>query len=376
MTLGSSAMHLPPYHVNYHGPFDQFWKSYGHRDRRILFIFGAGYDPRAIPALATVRRLLGEVATLDTFCARFTNRSDDNFADNSRRSDICLAFLRQLTREMTAKELYHHEVEVDMFDDGLNVIGDQQIQTEFDDTVGRRLDTYTDVIVDVSAFPRVLLFTLLRHIWKRRPDGNLFALLTEAPIEVRIAERGHGTPRYLGDPPNRDTRILWVPVLGAAIERFRTLYEFLKPFDVVPIVPFPAKNPRVGDNIIIDAWHGPFDRWKVPLTNVMYASADNPFDVFRKLVDVVESLKVFRDENAGPYYDQDLSVIVSALSGRSLSLGVLLAALHEGLTLCHSQPTSYELEEKTFLDLLALCSRDELVPTVYWLAGDLYRSAG
>ena len=94
----------------------------------------------------------------------------------------------------------------------------------------------------------------------------------------------------------------------------------------------------------------------------MYASAENPFDVFRKIQDIVEKYrKVFGPQSA---------IVVSALSGRSLSLGVLLAALHSELVMCHAQPKSYKIERRMRMQLNSACKN--VMPTLYWLDGELY----
>ena len=78
---------------------------------------------------------------------------------------------------------------------------------------------------------------------------------------------------------------------------------------------------------------------------MLYASGSIPWDVFRKIADFVESQAGLR---------RDTSVVVSALSGRSLSLGVLMAALWCDLFVCHAQPTTYTIlrRERNALKLI------------------------
>lgn len=359
----SRAGQLPPYDIYLRQPLDEFWSEYGVKDRKVLFVFGVGFDPRCIPALKVIGKIFNQGAHLDTFCTRFTNLRDKQLTDNSRYTAECLRNIHAILRSLSGDRFRHYEVEVNMFSDRGNLVGDQILLREFEDCLKGRLEEYTDVIVDISAFPRTLVFALLSLLWHRRPTKNLFAVLTETPdVAVKIEEDDHGSPTTLGGAKlDFNSRILWIPVLGGALMRFKKIKEFLNPFDIVPIIPFPARNPRVGDNIILAA-RNLFSDWDIPFRNVMYASAENPFDVFRKIQDIVDKYRrVF-----GPQF----SIVVSALSGRSLSLGVLLAALHSDLVMCHAQPKSYFIKPGVRKQLWRTC--DNVMPTLYWLDGELY----
>lgn len=362
--------YLPPYNIYLRQPLGEFWSEYGSQDRKVLFIFGVGFDPRCIPALREISKLVGNGARLDTFCTRFTNLQDRQLDTNREYTAECLRDIHGILRGLSGNEFRHYEVEVNMFSDRGELIGDRLLLEEFEDCLKGRLEEYTDVIVDISAFPRTLVFALLSLLWRSRPNMNLFAVLTETPdVPVKIDEYDHGRPTMLGEIKlNRNARILWIPVLGGAVMRFKKIKGFLEPkgspepIEIVPIIPFPARNPRVGDDILLAA-QNLFRDWDIPFRNVMYASADNPFDVFRKIQDIVEKYrKVFGEQ---------VEIVVSALSGRSLSLGVLLAALHSDLVMCHAQPKSYYIRPSVRKQLKLTCT--QVMPTLYWLNGDLYR---
>jgi hypothetical protein len=258
----------------------------------------------------------------------------------------------------------HYEVEVNLFGLDREQIGDGLLIREFDDCLGSDIGSFTDIIVDISAFPRSLMYTLIGHLWVGRlPSQNLFAVLTDTARPVKIVERDFVTPSYLrGDKHiEKVGPQIWVPVLGGQLSRFEAIYDFLNPEDVFPIIPFPSLNPRRGDDILLSARETLFGRWEVPIDNVLYASGAVPWDVFRKIADFVESQTAIRD---------DVSVVVSALSSRSLSLGVLMAALWCDLYMCHAQPTTYVISTHERNRLKAEC--ESATPTLYWLAGELY----
>lgn len=352
------------YHYYVQRPLEEFWLEYGTQERKVLFVYGLGFDPRCIPALRKTCRIFHESAELVTFCARFTNLFDEHLAENQKNTQECLEQIRYVTRSLIMPRHKHYEVEVNLFGLDREQIGDSLLISEFDDCLGAQMGSFTDVIVDVSAFPRSLMYTLIGHLWESRlPNQNLFAVLTETARPVKIVERDFVSPSYLrGDRHvEKIGPQIWVPVLGGELSRFEAIYEFIKPEDVFPIIPFPSSNPRRGDDILLSARETLFARWGVPIDNVLYASGAVPWDVFRKIADFVESQTTIRD---------DVSVVVSALSGRSLSLGVLMAALWCDLYMCHAQPTTYAISHRERNKLKNDC--ESATPTLYWLAGELY----
>lgn len=353
-----------PYHFYVQERLDTFWRRYGTRGRRVLFIFGLGFDPLCVPALGVVADLFRRNSSLHTVCARFTNIHDEHLEENTAYTEECLERIRYTTAGLRGPEFRHFEIEVNMFSESRELVGDSLLIDEFSASCGAGLADYTDIIVDISAFPRALMYALLGWLWKRRGLGqNLFAALTSVPVQPEIEEWGYTIPRYMlgGPEPPKDSNIVWIPVLGGRIERFEYIHDFLRPSDVFPIIPFPAKDPRLGDDIILKAREPLFEKWRVPFTNVMYASGEIPFDVFRKIHDIVRDYTDFRDT---------LCMVISALSGRSLSLGALLAALWNDIPICHSQPTTYRItpEARDECKLTA----DTATPMLYWLDGELY----
>jgi hypothetical protein len=360
----ASAKQMPAYHYSVQQPLRRFWQDFGIRDRRVLFIFGVGFDPRCVPALSAIAEIFGDEAELTTFCVRFTNLFDQNLATNARHTRECLEQVRYITRGLASTNQRHFEVEVNLFSVDGEQVGDALLIGEFADCLQSRVETFTDIVVDISAFPRSLMYVLLAHLWhRRRPRQNLFAVVTEVEKSVAIAESGYTQPCYmLGErrcaPSGRQ---VWIPVLGSEVERYKRIYEFLQPDDVFPIISFPDSDPRVGDDILLAARSELVESWNIPFGNVMYASGSVPLDVFRKICDFVESHS---------HVTSDVSVVVSALSGRSLSLGVLMAALRCGLYYCHSQPTTYYIRPSDRDQLKRACLRTN--PTLIWLDGELY----
>lgn len=355
---------IPPYHYYVQDGLSSFWQKFGTKSRKILFIFGVGFDPRCVPGLRIMGELFKEEAELHTCCIRFTNFFDEHLEENRKYTQECLNQIRNLINRMSDDSFKHTEIEVNMFSRSKQLIGEELLIDEFQDCFASKFDSYTDIILDISAFPRTLMYALLSYLWGLRKRGqNLFAVLTETPSVVTVDESDYVAPSFMFGQDNaiKEKSIIWIPVLGGRIERFENIHEFLKPDEIFPIIPFPSKDPKAGDHILLNSRVQLFEKWNVPLLNVMYASGDIPFDIFRKIKDIVDQ--------QSPFFTKG-SVVVSALSGRSLSLGVLLAALWSELAICHAQPITYKISN---MDRDVIKSECENVdPTIYWLDGQLY----
>lgn len=346
-------------------PFTQFWGRYGTANRRYLFLSGLGFDPRCTPALRRMVEVLHPSSTLVTFCARFTNLHDPYHERNYAGTLECLEEIRAITRGV--HDTRRFEVEVNIFDQQKRQVGEGLLIREFDDCLGADLQDFTDIIVDVSAFPRSMMYTLIGHLWKQRRQGqNLFAVLTQTAGSGEVRDEDYIDTSYIrGDKRLRPSgEQVWIPVIGGEIDRLDSIHDFLHPTEIFPVLPFPEADPRKGDELLSSARHTIFDKWRVPFENVMYASGSVPWDVFRKLADFTELQRSSKTSG---------SLVVSALSGRAISVGVLAAALWCDLFVCHSQPAAYYMSDAVRKGVRHLCITAE--PSLFWLAGELYEGA-
>jgi hypothetical protein len=218
------------------------------------------------------------------------------------------------------------------------------------------------------------MYTLIGHIWKLRNERqkndrnnqkvqNLFAVITQTPEDSEAKKSKFVAPSYIqGDKrchPEGDQ--VWVPILGGNIDRMDAIYDFLRPTEVFPIVPFPDRNLRRGDSLLTEYREIIFEKWRVPFENIMYASGDVPWDVCRKLSDFAELHKSTKPGS---------SLVISPLARRAISIGALVATLKHNLYTCHIQPAEYTMEQEKRDRIWEECESAEI--TLYWLAGSLY----
>jgi hypothetical protein len=103
------------------------------------------------------------------------------------------------------------------------------------------------------------------------------------------------------------------------------------------VLPWPARDPRRGDRIVLEYRQLLFDEIRLEPRNVIHGAERNPFDLYRTLGALHER------------YCQALSplgpvaMVLSSHSSKLLSVGVLLTAYEHRLEVQHVSPGTYGL---------------------------------
>jgi hypothetical protein len=165
------------------------------------------------------------------------------------------------------------------------------------------------------------------------------------------------------DDTSGATRV-WVLVLGEHQERYiRSIFDFLAPNEVCPVLPFPATNPRRGDDLLLELRRLIFDTIEVEPRNFIYADERNPFDLYRGLCRLSDRYSKAM-EPVG-----DVTVVTSVHGSKVMSVGALLAAYEKNLSVVSVGPTSYRIQPGIDLDKVTAAS--DLI--CLWLDGEPYR---
>jgi hypothetical protein len=248
------------------------------------------------------------------------------------------------------------------------------------------IKSFTDIIVDISALPRGIYFSmigkLLTLIDVNKIDGvechNLFILTSEnAKIDQITIDKdidddlkftfgfGGGLELTSDDP------VIWFPILGEnKKDQILKAYYKVSPREICPLLPFPAKDPRRSDALIIEYHQLLFDELRIEPQNLLYVPEQNPFEAYRNL------------SNAIINYNKTLSLIngckaaISTFSSKLLSLGALMSAYELnnrsidkiGVGVLNVEPSGYKIEEEDSISTIN--NESELFLT--WLAGEPY----
>lgn len=187
-------------------------------------------------------------------------------------------------------------------------------------------------------------------------------------VDSKISEEGgdkaewvYGFSGGLARLAEADVPRIWAPVLGTGqVTRLKKIVDFVNPREICPVLPFPAMNPRRGDDLLGEYRDLLFDSWKVEPRDIIYASEQNPFDVYRALCRLDERYRSALARLGGA------KTVVSAHSSKLLSLGVLLAAFERELAVPQVQPTGYLVHDAL--------QQDDATGELFdvWLKGEPY----
>jgi hypothetical protein len=242
---------------------------------------------------------------------------------------------------------------------------------------------YTDIVIDISSLPRSIFFPLIGKILYlldncEKNKKNLFIMVTEnAKLDNLIIEEGidehssvvkgfHGQLELNSD---NEIPVIWLPVLGEGkLAQLERVYRDINPEEICPILPFPSKNPRRSDDILVEYQKFLFDSLKVEKQNIIYAHEQNPFSIYKQIIKSYD------------YYSQSLEslggckIALSALSSKLLSLGTLLASYDlserqkKPVGVVNIESHGYEIPDKNLYNTLS--NNNELY--TLWIIGEPY----
>jgi hypothetical protein len=352
--------------------FSGFWaKRAENPNVRVLVVLGLGFDPRCLRALKALTRVgLGDRLGYVALHLITPPALSDSAVATEHLAKANVDSLGSIS-DCQCEAVYDVETHDS---EGHNVAGRKTLLAV--SNASSILASYTDVVVDISGMPRGMFFPLLAYL-VRLADKRIFpnlhvTVVEDAILDSRIAGREYGQADFLHTfRLQGDKKLVWLPIIGTSeAARLEKIYNKLKGMciEICPILPFPARSLRRVDDIVIGHSELLFEGFLVSPENLLLCDERTPFDVYRKILNVEQ------------YYRQRLGVIpgleavttvVSPLSSKTLSLGMLLAAIERSLPVCHVEPGAYQVEVDR-ADVLEGDASQE--PTEIWLAGEPYVS--
>lgn len=357
------------------GEFSAFWKAlFAERSRSVLYVCGRGFDPRTCICVRAIAELAKD-ALKETIALEY-EEGEGSLTQTLR--DKAAANWKEMETLIAGKGTCASQKIVFRTSDGRRV-GARNAANVF--TEETKLSPFSDIVVDISAMPRSVYFPLVSRLLyfhdemrkKKQPAPNIHVVVSEDPIlDCQIREEGvDETASFLhpfeGDFNREATGQqpkVWIPLLGEGrTTQFDRIYDLVKPDEVCPVLPSPSRNPRRGDDIVMEYRDLLFDQLRLDPRNIIYASEFNPFEVYRQI------------RKAAIQYREVLGLIggckvaLSALCSKLMSLGVLLvgyelkAANSLQIGIAHIECQGYDMP-------------DSIVPNPQpvglWLAGECY----
>lgn len=356
---------------------DGFWESHfgiQHASRKTLFILGKGFDVRMNYVLNSFLR---SCPNCQLECLLVEYFEGNNSPSLKYESSVC-ANMQQIVDllKLSNKKTYESLV-INLFNESRR-IGDRDISSKI---FNYDISPYSDIIVDISSLPRGIYFSLIGTLLKKidldesLKGKNLFVTVAEnTQIDRRINEEGlderikwiHGFGGKL-EIESTQKPLIFFPLLGEKrINDLKKIYTHLNPQEMCPILPFPSKDPRRADSLIIDYHKVLFDELRTERQNIMYVHEQNPFEVYRTLSNAITNYNKSLEVLGG------CNVAITAFSSKLLTIGVLLTAYEkgEGTGVYNLDSQGYSIENNDIDILNNLNSHNEIF--LMWLNGEAY----
>jgi hypothetical protein len=339
--------------------------------RRVGFILGRGFDPRMNIGLQSISQTQA-IGSLEAILITF---DEGELSVSHKHKNAVEQNLKVLNSIVPPARIISKRVMMRASDGRRQTSRSaERVFRSFSE-----ISKYTDLIVDVSALPRSVYFPIvakLLHLIDSQigPRPNLLMLVCENPdldsgiIEHDIDEDADFLHPFRGGA-DREARAVvprvWYPVLGEGqrlqMERISAL---VKPDEICPMLPAPARNPRRGDALIAEYHTLLFDTFDVEPGNILYGSELNPFEAYRQLRKAILHYHEALAPLGGSRH------ILSAVSSKLLSFSTLLVAyelkkLGIDIGIAHIEADGYLIETDASAGVMS---------TLYglWLSGEMY----
>jgi hypothetical protein len=325
--------------------------------RNVVLIGGAGFDPRSTQITEMLARHVKGIKAL------FIREERPGVVQTSLRSraDANADHMKKLVSESDVAP-------ISVFANDGAVIGGREVAKLLS---SQSWASVTDVVIDLSALSKGIVFPLVRCLMesldRQRLRTNIHLMVYEdAGMDQSIVEVGCDRPSMMagfegewGLDASRDAAKLWLPQL---IKRqhpiLDRLHRFLAPNDVCPILPFPAENPRLPDELIDEYRDELMSTWSVEPRDIVYAHERDPLDLYRTILRIDGARqRVFREVGGS-------MTLLSPLGSKVLALGALMAALDRDFPVAYVESIDYDVRPETIENMEP---RGEIVHV--WLRG-------
>lgn len=238
--------------------------------------------------------------------------------------------------------------------------------------IAQLTDGYDNIVVDISALPRVVYFNLVNTISKSDSCRNLFVVVSEnAEIDKSI--------RYINLADDLEPMVSFNAGIGLVAERERLRIQIIllgengmekcdkimthfTPDEVYPVIPYPSLDPFRTDSIIKE--YKDLFKQEDAKDNIIYAHERNPFELYKLLSNFINSEdEILRKVKKEACYG------IALLSSKLLSVGALLTVMEnpDEVAIYNVISRDYSIEERDFEEL-----NKKSTTFLLWLKGEAY----
>lgn len=354
-------------------PNDYIWHSNGDAidfindyfsiSGNVLYIGSIGFDPRT---LSTYRRLKESAKEKVTplFLLEERKQGSENLKNRAHKRELSLPEELGFQPKVLRIPIFAA--------DGAPIGGPELIKAitiEVSDISG-----FTDIVIDICAMSRGIFFPLTRYIRDLiKASGHpisLHILVVDQPaVDYSYIPDYYDSAAWMrgfdgkaGLLSNNKTARLWLPQLMSQRKTvYETLYKFVNPQDVCPVLPFPGIKSKMVDELVIEYNEHITSTWDTALQNIVLAAESDPLDMYHTVLRVdAARKKIFKNH----------STILSPMGSKVSTIGGLLAAMDLDLPVAYVETLGYS--ENKSSETLELSNEERLVHV--WVDGPIYNT--
>jgi hypothetical protein len=302
--------------------------SYFKNMNNVLFIMGKGFDPRSCTILKIIIPVVksSSVWMID-YNDKLKNENENNESRSQKNYSDFLNLCKDIKHEEYRAPLYGNS------DSKNTLIISESVRILFDNNP---ISNYKHIIIDISAMPRGVSFSIIKRILNKKTDAQKIYILVCENCEFddiikpnHIDETAEYLPGFntfsMSMESDNDEKTIWFPILGMNDEKaFSIICNYLKPVEICPIVPFPSSNIRRGENILRKYGQLLFRENGIEKRNVIYVPEKNPILVYQKLYETVKYYEKALNNAPG---DHSIKYAFSSQSSKLIDIGMLMAVI-------------------------------------------------
>ena len=319
------------------GSFTNWFKDNYSQTDKYLYMLGVGFDERMCEGISR----FSEIGI--PFDVWEINYNEGETSPSKEYIEKVKTNKEQLDHILSKSQILHVEqkhIKLWQEDSGSSVKEDNNVHFVGEVNASKivkssitELESYSDIIIDVSALPQTIYLCIINTLFKCSTDSQRIYIVvnenytTDMLIEPAQAEEtAHEVQGYSSPSEELNSVIIWYPILGEVNKAYLEKYlSFLKSHsrdvdEICPVVPFPSVNIRRADSIISQYSKTLFDDWGVDKKNIIYASETNPILVCNNLIQASESYRAALSPLG------ESKFVFSAITSKLMTIGMLLAA--------------------------------------------------
>lgn len=295
---------------------------------KLLVIMGKGFDPRSCRVIETLNN---KKVAFNVFLIDYNEQLTigDSVKEKSRSEKNFTEFKR-ICESIPFKELEVPSYKSENDSKRLLVIS-ESVRSKFDKSL---IENYIHILIDFSALPRAVAFSIAKRLWDIKEDyQKLYLLACEnseyddniiPKINEGAAEFLQGFNAFAMTMESEDDETIWFPFLGDNEQTaFDIISRYLKPIEICPVVPFPSKNIKRSEVLLRKYGQKLFKEQNIEKRNVIYVPEYQPLLNAKKLINTVKYYEKALNYDKKRY----IHYAFSAHSSKLMDIGLLLSVM-------------------------------------------------